>query len=97
MVTPGVSFVISRKLRPLLGRSDIASSPMRVAPSVRAVSMSGASAVTTSSSLTAACESFMSTTRVWPTPRSTPVTFCDAKPSSVARTSYGPSGSSTPR
>ena len=44
MLTPGVSFVKSRKLRPLLGRPLIAASSMRSAPSARVVSITGASA-----------------------------------------------------
>ena len=39
MVTPGVSLVKSRKLRPLFGRPSTAFWSMRVAPSVRAVSI----------------------------------------------------------
>ena len=50
MVTPGVSMVKSRKLRPLLGRPFMAASSMRSAPSVRVVSITGASPVTTISS-----------------------------------------------
>ena len=41
--TPGVSFVKSRKLCPLLGRFSTALWSMRVVPSMRAVSMTGAS------------------------------------------------------
>ena len=70
---------------------------MRVAPSVRAVSMSGAAAVTTICSDAVACLSVM--VRVWvcPTPRSSPFCTTVAKPASSALTSYGPSGSSTAR
>src|SRR5436190_10276379 len=70
---------------------------MRVAPSVRAVSISGAAAVTTISSETAACFSLKLSVRVWPTARSIPFCTDFANPSSMAVTWYGPSGSSTPR
>src|ERR1051326_4209426 len=70
---------------------------MRVAPSVRATSMSGACAVTTICSDAVVCCIFTGTVSVCPTPRSRFFTTAGAKPSSVARTSYGPSGKRMPR
>ena len=80
MATPGVSLVNSMKLRPLFGNPSTAFWSMRVAPSVRAVSMSGDVAVTTISSAVAACLSAIGTVSVWPTPRSRPFCTTVAKP-----------------
>ena len=62
---------------------------MRVAPSVRAVSISGGAAVTTISSAAVACFKAMFTVSVWPTPRSRPFCTTVAKPCKHGRDLIG--------
>ncbi len=79
VVTPGVSLVKSRKLRPLLGRLSTDLSSMRTAPSARVVSMTGASPVTVISPA-AATWSGIFRLIVCPTPRSIPSRITLANP-----------------
>ena len=86
MLTPGVSLVKSRKLRPLLGSPRMAASSMRFAPSARDVSTSGAAAVTTTCSWTADTLSVSGRLIVCPTARSIPSRTSVAKPVMVTVT-----------
>ncbi len=80
MLTPGVSFVKSRKLRPLLGRPWIEAELMRVDDSARVVSITGESACTTISSWTLETLSDSARFADWPTVSTMPSRTSVAKP-----------------
>ena len=80
MLTPGVSFVKSRKFRPLLGRPLMAAWLMRSAPSARVVSITGESAETTISSWTLETLRVSARLADWPTVSSMPSRTRVAKP-----------------
>ncbi len=86
-VTPGVVRVKSMKFRPFTGRLATARSPTVEACWVRFVSMTGASAVTVTSSWAVATFRLMSTTRVWPMVSDWFVRLVVANPARAAVTS----------
>ena len=92
-MTPGVSFVKSRKLWLAFGRFWTAAESMSVDPAVRLISTTGASPVTRTSCCTGEISSVSRRFTSWPTDRFRPSRTTVVKPGMLAVIRYGPSGS----